>query len=359
MKPAAINIEASTAPSQPSTHADKSVAAWLFLSAGMVFAMAVIGAVTRLTESGLSMVEWRPLIGALPPLTQAEWERVFDLYRESPEYRLKNAGMDLAAFKQIFFWEWFHRFWGRAIGVVYALPLVYFAVAGRLKHGLLPLALLALCLGAGQGVWGWYMVQSGLVDRPSVSQYRLAGHLGLAFAIFGLLIWIGCRALRLPALGLAASAPPARGLLAAFGLLAVTVFWGALVAGLDAGLAYNTFPLMDGSLVPPGMWTIDPLWKNPFENTAMVQFIHRWLAIATLIAVLWACHSVMRQPGLPLPRKLAAAAMAVVTLQAGLGVATLLSQVSIPLAALHQAGAFALAGLLTAMTYCLVGGERR
>ena len=155
----------------------------------MVFAMAVIGAITRLTGSGLSMVEWRPLIGALPPLSEAEWQRVFDLYRETPEYRLRNAGMGLDAFKQIFFWEWFHRLWGRSIGLVFALPFAWFWMTGRIARPLLPRLAGLLVLGGLQGLLGWFMVKSGLVDRPSVSHYRLAAHLGLAVLIYGLLMW--------------------------------------------------------------------------------------------------------------------------------------------------------------------------
>lgn len=338
---------------------DRSVAYWLFACAAMVFAMAIVGAVTRLTESGLSMVEWRPLIGSLPPLSQAEWERVFALYQQSPEYTLKNAGMDLAAFKQIFFWEWLHRLWGRLIGLVYALPMAYFALRGRLTGGLMPLALVALALGAAQGLWGWYMVQSGLVDRPSVSQYRLAGHLSLAFAIYVLLIWTGCKALRLPSFGLRLGDRPAGGVLVSLTLLGLTVFWGALVAGLDAGLAYNTFPLMDGALLPQGVFSILPAWKNPFENTALVQFIHRWLAIAAALSILWWAHRLTKR-GLAGPvSRLAAAAMAMVCLQVGLGIATLLSHVALPLGVLHQGGALVLTGLLTAIAYRLLHPQGR
>lgn len=335
--------------------ANRPVGLWLFLCAGMVFAMAIIGAITRLTESGLSMVEWRPLIGWLPPLSEAEWARVFGLYQESPEFRLLNSSMDLAAFKQIFFWEWLHRVWGRLIGLAFAIPMVIFALRRQIPGDLWPWVLAAFALGAGQGLWGWYMVQSGLVDQPAVSQYRLAGHLGLAFIIFALLLWMGCRAYRIPRAGLRMSRSPASGLLASVILLAATIIWGAMVAGLDAGLAYNTFPLMDGAFFPAAGLSIVPWWANLFENTALVQFIHRWLAIGTLVVILWSGHSVVRSaPGLT-NKRLGLGLMAMACLQVGLGIATLLSFVALPLAALHQAGAFVLVGLLTLILYRLLG----
>lgn len=333
--------------------AARLIGGWLVACAAMVFAMAVIGAITRLTESGLSMVEWRPLIGALPPLSEAEWQRVFDLYRDTPEYRLKNAGMDLAAFKTIFFWEWFHRLWGRLIGLVFALPLLALWLTGRVgRVGHVPhlgwkLAGL-LVLGGLQGVMGWVMVQSGLIDRPSVSQYRLAAHLGLAFLIFGLLLWLAWRLFEDPAAPAAAPTPrPVRGhLWGTVAMAATTVLWGALVAGLDAGLAYNTWPLMDGRLLPPEASSLTPWWLNPLENTAMVQFVHRWLAIATAAAVLALAVSVRRRRVAPRVRRTVDLAAAMVLVQVALGVATLLTRVWIPAAALHQAGALVLIALL-------------
>jgi len=333
----------------------RAVAIWLYSCAAMVFAMAIIGAITRLTESGLSMVEWRPLVGSIPPLSQAEWERVFGLYQQSPEFRLLNSSMDLAAFKKIFFWEWLHRFWGRLIGLAFALPLLVFAVRRQIPKDLWPSILVAFLLGAGQGLWGWYMVQSGLVDQPSVSQYRLAGHLSLAFLIFILLVWIGNRAWGLSRLGLRVSSHPTGGLVFSVLLLALTVFWGALVAGLDAGLAYNSFPLMDGAFFPAAGFTIIPFWSNFFENTALVQFIHRWLAIATMVGIVWSAHAVVRKTHDTTVRRLGAALIVMVCLQVGLGIATLLSFVALPLGALHQAGAFVLVGLLTVILYKLSG----
>ena len=333
-------------PAIPRRDSDRAIAYWLLACAAMVFAMAVIGAITRLTGSGLSMVEWRPLIGALPPLSEAEWQRVFDLYRETPEYQKINAGMGLEAFKQIFFWEWFHRLWGRSIGLVFALPFAWFWLTGRIARPLMPRLIGFLVLGGLQGLLGWYMVKSGLVDRPSVSHYRLAAHLGLAVLIYGLLVWQAWELLVRTAP--VAAAGLRRHMLAATVLVAVTMLWGAFVAGLDAGLAYNSFPLMDGHLLPPEAWNLIPIWLNPLDNTAMVQFIHRWLAIGTALVVLalW-FRSRSAEPALRLATGLAAV---IAGLQVLLGIATLLAEVPVSLGAAHQAGALV---LLTALLWCV------
>lgn len=308
---------------------------WLAATAFMVFAMAVIGAITRLTESGLSMVEWKPLIGAMPPLSDAEWNRVFDLYRQTPEYRHINQGMTLDEFKYIFFWEWFHRLWGRLIGLVYAVPLAVFWVKNMIPQGYKRKFLALLALGGLQGFMGWFMVMSGLVDRPSVSHYRLAAHLGLAFIIFGYLVWL-LDGLSPKIKSQNTSFCLRRHGWAALFLTACTIVWGAFVAGLDAGLIYNTFPHMGaGRIIPEDMWFLSPFWINIFENAATVQFTHRLLAMVTLVIVLsfaWRARS------------FALGGMAV--LQVGLGIATLLTQVSLPLAAMHQAGALLLLMLL-------------
>lgn len=336
----------------------RAVAYWLLFCAAMVFAMAVIGAITRLTESGLSMVEWEPLIGAIPPLNEAEWQRVFDLYRQTPEYRLKNFGMDLAGFKEIFFWEWFHRLWGRLIGLVFALPLIWFWLSGRLARARvaapgLGWKLIGLfVLGAAQGALGWYMVMSGLVDRPSVSHYRLAAHLGLACLIYVLLLWLAVDLLR-PAAAGDRERVAARGLLAhawvTVAMVSITMVWGAFVAGLDAGVVYNTFPLMDGRFLPPESWTLNPWWLNALDNTALVQFMHRWLAVSTALVAIALCFRGLR-PGAPASlRKIAGALGIMVVVQVLLGVSTLLLAVPVPLGAAHQAGALAVLGLAVLM----------
>jgi len=320
----------------------RALAIWLFVVAGSVGAMTVIGGITRLTESGLSMVEWRPLIGWLPPASHEEWMRVFELYRATPEYRHVNAGMSLADFQEIFWWEFIHRVWGRLIGVVYALPLLVFCLKGWIKGPLRGRMLLLLALGGLQGFIGWWMVASGLVDRPDVSHYRLAVHLAMAFAIAALLVWT--------ALDLVARRPaPAPAALrrhawAVVGAVGFVVVLGAFVAGTNAGLIYNTFPLMGGGIVPPDLLFLDPWWLNPLENIAAIQFQHRWVAILTVALILWLWA---RTRGAAVDRRPANMLAAVALLQACLGVATLLTLVWIPLAALHQAVALLL--LLTAV----------
>ena len=310
------------------THS-RQISNWLFLTAFMVFAMAVIGAVTRLTESGLSMVEWRPLIGALPPLSEAEWNRVFALYQQTPEYQKINVGMELEEFKNIFFWEWFHRLWGRMIGLVYALPLAYFWISKKIPDGFKGKLIIGLVLGGLQGVMGWYMVKSGLVDRPSVSHFRLAAHLSLAFIIFAYLLWIAFD-LRGNKAGNASFCLKRHGWIA-LAFVFTTIIWGAFVAGLDAGLIYNTWPKMGPHWIPPELSALVNIITEPVS----VQFTHRWIAIITALVVL---SFAWRTKSFPLA--------GMVFLQIGLGIATLMSQVAIPLAALHQAGAFILGGIL-------------
>ena len=302
---------------------------WLFFTAFMVFTMAVIGAITRLTESGLSMVEWRPLIGTLPPLNGEEWQRVFTLYQQSPEYQKTNMGMELSEFKNIFFWEWFHRLWGRLIGVAYALPLLYFSIRKQIPEGFRLKLFIGLLLGGSQGLMGWYMVKSGLIDRPSVSHFRLAAHLGLAFIIFAYLLWLAF-SLRNTISHTASFCEKRHGWVT-LGFVATTIIWGAYVAGLDAGLIYNSWPKMGASWIPPELAT----FTNIFFEPVSVQFIHRWLAAITAIIVLTFAYRM---------KNIALAGM--VLLQFSLGVMTLLSQVNISLAAMHQAGAFILVALM-------------
>lgn len=315
---------------------DKSqiIARWLYTCAGLVMVMIVVGAITRLTNSGLSMVEWRPLMGTLPPLNDAEWMRVFDLYKDSPQYQKVHFWMGMDDFKMIFFWEWFHRLLGRLIGLAYGLPLLFFWIKGWIPKGFHLKLFGMLVLGGLQGLMGWYMVKSGLVDHPEVSHYRLAAHLGLAFIILFFLTRLG--------LSLSPPAPrPHRGLLvhgwAALGILALTMIWGAYTAGLDAGLIYNdSFPKMGGQWVPHDALTHTPLWTAFFETHGGVQFVHRWLAIATLLtfAALW-WRAYRAQHTYPAIHALGA----MVLLQFTLGLATLFTHVALPIAVAHQAGA--------------------
>ncbi len=308
-----------------------AVRAWLAVLCGMIVIMVMLGGATRLTGSGLSMTEWQPLT-ILPPMTQDAWERAFAGYRASPEYAHKNFGMSLAEFKGIFWLEFIHRNWGRLIGAMVALPLVWFAARGAVDRPLAWRMAGLFVLGGLQGALGWFMVQSGLQDRPDVSQYRLAAHLGLAVLLYAALLWTTLTLRdphrRLSRLGMRA--------LAVGALVVVTMMSGAFVAGLDAGLTYNTFPLMDGRLIPNGWGTLSPWWLNPFENVTAAQFDHRVLALTTLAAALvlaWRGRDATPGP--------ARAVAAAVVGQTALGIATLLLVVPVPLAVLHQGGALA------------------
>ncbi len=324
---------------------EKAIAAWLFAVAALIVLMIILGGVTRLTHAGLSMVDWRPLTGWLPPLGEAEWEGVFARYRAYPEYRKFNLGMTLQEFKSIFWFEYAHRLLGRTIGVAFLAPFVVFAAKGWVGRKLAPTLIALFILGGLQGVLGWYMVKSGLVERPDVSQYRLAAHLVLALAILGSILWVAIGLARPKARpgpnGEAAIALTkwAWGLL---GLIFVTALSGAFVAGLDAGLVFNTFPLMGGVLVPEGLLDLSPGYLNFFENVVTVQFDHRVLAISVLAAVgvfWWRARKSVLTPGQRLATNLLTA---VALAQVVLGISTLLLAVPVPLAALHQAGAVAL-----------------
>jgi cytochrome c oxidase assembly protein subunit 15 len=336
-------VSASTAAAPPRSRApQRRVAAWLFVCCVLVFAMVVVGGVTRLTHSGLSIVEWQPIVGTLPPLDAAQWQETFAKYQQTPEYRKVNAGMSLAEFKDIFRWEYFHRLLGRAIGAVFLVPLIFFAARREIPREFTWKLATIFVLGALQGAMGWYMVKSGLVDDPRVSQFRLTAHLGLALAIFAAMLWIGL-SLVYPQRADLHTRPQRRARARSFALVALIflmVLTGGFVAGIRAGFAYNTFPLMNGVLVPSEIFLLEPAWRNFFYNMATVQFDHR--AIAWLLAVLapWFWWTLRRTRGLP-PRARAGGDLLLVLLavQIGLGIATLLLVVPVPLAAAHQAGA--------------------
>jgi cytochrome c oxidase assembly protein subunit 15 len=318
------------------------IAGWLLAVAAMVLVMVVIGGLTRLTHSGLSIVEWRPLTGWLPPLGDAAWQALFEQYRRFPEYRELNQGMTLAEFKGIFWLEFIHRVWGRLIGLAFLVPFVFFLVRGWIARPMVPRLVLLFVLGGLQGALGWFMVMSGLVDRPDVSQYRLVAHLGLAMVIYAALIWV---ALSLQA-GANPAPPPlrlARWALPLTGLVFLTALSGGFVAGIDAGFAYNTFPLMDGELIPRHLLAGRPFYLSFFEDVTTVQFTHRLLAITTLGCVLAFSRAAWRDPAAPPRARLATAVLAAAALvQFGLGVATLVLIVPVALAAAHQAGALVL-----------------
>jgi len=320
----------------------RPVAAWLFVCCALVFAMIVVGGVTRLTHSGLSITEWQPIVGALPPLNDAQWQEAFARYRLTPEYQQVNKGMSLAEFQGIFWWEYFHRLLGRVIGAVFLLPLLWFIVRRSIPAGCASKLFGIFVLGGLQGAMGWYMVKSGLVDDPRVSQFRLTAHLGLALVIFAAMGWVGLSLVYPRPVVPAAAAQIAvrRWAAGVAALLFFMALTGGFVAGIRAGFAYNTFPLMNGHVVPPELFMIDPWWTNFFYNMATVQFDHRltaWL-LAVVVPLFW--WRLRRTEGLP-PRARAGGhlLLALLTLQIALGIATLVLVVPVALAAAHQAGA--------------------
>jgi cytochrome c oxidase assembly protein subunit 15 len=334
---------------------DRTLAGWLLVCCTLIFAMVILGGVTRLTGSGLSMVEWKPVTGLLPPLGQDAWESEFDKYRGSPEYRMINVGMDLDGFKNIYWLEYSHRLLGRSIGFAFLLPFLYFLARRRIASALTPRLLGLFLLGGLQGLMGWYMVKSGLVDNPHVSQYRLTAHLLLAFVIYGYMLWL---ALDLWYPRPSRPSQPAHERLRgpALGLTLWTLFTiasGGFVAGLKAGFAYNTFPLMDGHWIPRVMWLLDPWWHNLFENIATVQFNHRLLALLTLAGIL-AIWLAGRGAGLGARARLALhLLLAAGLLQVALGISTLLLHVPLSLAAAHQGGALLLFSALVFFNHAL------
>lgn len=319
---------------------------WLYLVLVVLAALVLVGGATRLTGSGLSITEWRPIHGVVPPLSDAEWQEEFDKYREIPQYQQINKGMSLDEFKTIFWWEWVHRFLARFVGVVFAVPMLFFWATGRVEKGLGPKLLGLLALGGLQGAIGWWMVTSGLVERVSVSQIRLAVHLTLACIIFAA-IMVVARSLAPHSEGAAdAGTRRVAGFLVLLTL--VQIFLGGLVAGLDAGLSYTTWPKMDGAFVPDGLLILQPAWHNFVENPKTVQFVHRCVAYLLLAAAL--AHLVVvnrRQPGTTHARR-ALVLSGLVVLQAAIGIATLVHQVPLSWALLHQAGALAVLGFAAA-----------
>jgi cytochrome c oxidase assembly protein subunit 15 len=335
----------------------RAVGLWLVVCCAMVFLMVVLGGATRLTESGLSMVEWRPVTGWLPPLSDAAWQASFDAYRRSPEFQKMNFWMSLADYKAIFWLEYIHRLWGRLIGVVFLLPFLWFALRRRID-GRLGWQLAGLfVLGGLQGGLGWYMVASGLVDRPDVSQYRLAAHLGVAVAIYGWMLWLalGCLAPRRRAAG---PRPLGGAVWLLIGWVGLTLVAGAFVAGMDAGFIYNTYPLMGDRLVPESAFEMAPWWINFFENAALVQFVHRLLGTALPFIALGFWLAARRAAITDRAWRAAGWMALAAVLQMALGIATLLAHVPVPLGVAHQAGAQVVLGLALWTAYELRGDRR-
>ena len=316
----------------------KAIRIWLYAICLLILAMVVVGGATRLTESGLSITEWKPIHGVIPPLSVAEWEEELEKYRQIPEYQLINKGMSLQEFKVIFWWEWSHRLLGRLIGVAFFVPMVWFWARGRVEPWLKPWLVAGLALGGLQGAIGWWMVASGLVDRVDVSQYRLATHLTLACLIFAYLFGLARYLAFAPGRRPSAARAHPLSLVAALLVAAVfiQIFLGGLVAGLKAGHSFNTWPLMDGALVPSGLWMMSPVWLNHFESVLTVQFQHRvaaYVVVALAIAVFWA---IARRADTRHLRAAGLAASAVLLAQMTIGIATLIGQIPFGLALLHQ-----------------------
>ena len=333
---------------------NRAVATWLLICCGLVFAMVVLGGFTRLTGSGLSMVDWRPLMGILPPIGDAEWQRTFEMYQLSPEFQKVNSAFGVEDFKSIFWLEYLHRLLGRTIGIVFLVPFIFFFAKGYIRPGEWAKYLLMFVLGGMQGVLGWYMVKSGLVDVPQVSQYRLTAHLVAAFIIYAYMFWVAMSLLH-PRADNASQHPWYGRTLALFVLISTTVVSGGFVAGLKAGKIYNTFPMMGDHWLPPGLMALEPFWRNFFDNMTTVQFDHRYLAITTfvLVVVYW-----FKLRGTDVPARAKTAVNALLhtaILQVALGITTLLLAVPVILGATHQAVAM----LLFTISLYLVHALRR
>jgi heme a synthase len=327
-------------PGAASFAGSRAVETWLWIVAALVFAMIVVGGATRLTGSGLSITEWKPILGTIPPLNEADWQAAFEKYKQIPQYALVNSGMALSEFKFIYAWEWSHRLLGRIIGFAFALPFLFFWLTGRLRDGQPARLLSVLALGGLQGAIGWYMVSSGLADRVDVSQYRLALHLTVAFLLLGTLVWFALDEQAQRGGAFVSGAPsPVRGFaIAIVGLVLVQVVLGAFVAGLKAGLVYNTWPDMNGQFVPSDYWMEHRGLLSVFESHAAAQFNHRISAYLVAIAALYQLWKVTRaEVGYAVVRS-AHVLVAAIFVQMVIGIATLLWNVPLNLGLLHQAG---------------------
>ena len=331
-----------------------AIRTWLYFLAALVVAMILVGGATRLTDSGLSITEWKPITGAIPPLGEAQWLAEFEKYKQIPEYHLINKGMSLAEFKLIFWWEWGHRLLGRLIGIAFFIPFVFFWIRKQIPTWLMPHLIVIFVLGGLQGALGWFMVMSGLVERVDVSQYRLAAHLGAAFVILGFILWTAyrCSGLR-PAQDAAVGR---RGAMILGTAIFVQILLGALVAGLDAGMTYNTWPLMDGRLVPGEMFMSSPWYINLFENVRTVQFDHR--VIAYLVLGMAVVHTARLAAAGAAQARAAVIIAGLLFAQAALGIWTLLAVVPLELGLAHQFGAVVAFAAVLAQLATLTGTEQ-
>jgi cytochrome c oxidase assembly protein subunit 15 len=310
----------------------------LLFCAAMVYLMIVVGGITRLTQSGLSMVEWAPIMGIIPPLNEMQWLEVFEKYRTSPEYLKVNAGMSLQAFKQIFYWEYGHRVLGRVIGMIYLFPLLYFVARGMVPRAWSGRLVFLFVLGGLQGLMGWYMVKSGLVDIPRVSHYRLAAHFGLAVIIFSLMFWYAMDFLRGERRMLSVSNKYLEATGMVVGLVFLMMLSGAFVAGTKAGFIMNTFPTMNGQWLPDGLLAMTPLGRNLFDNAITVQFTHRLIAVLLICAIANCFIIASRQRF----KTNVGVLVLLLIVQVSLGISALVYRVPVALGAAHQAGAVAL-----------------
>ncbi|MEO5345617.1 MAG: COX15/CtaA family protein [Magnetococcus sp. YQC-9] len=339
----------------------RQVGIWLFICCALVYAMLALGGITRLTGSGLSMVEWQPLIGTLPPMDQNAWQELFAKYQLTPEFKHINHDMDLNGFKGIFWLEYFHRLLGRSVGLVFFLPFAWFYWRKKLDRPTMIRLGLIFLVGGLQGVMGWLMVKSGLINDPHVSPYRLTAHLGLAFIVYGWMLWTGLE-LFIGVEGLPTGRPPQwlkSASLTILVLISVTILSGGFVAGAKAGYGYNTFPLMHGQWFPDAYFELQPAWLNLFENPAAIQWDHRLLATITFFAVLGYGMLGVRSGA---PARIHTSyyyLMMAMVLQVALGIATLLLHVPISLAWMHQVWSMALFSIAMFIHFYMQSGQSR
>lgn len=333
---------------------ERAIAVWLLACCALIFIMVVVGGATRLTRSGLSMVEWKPITGMVPPINEKEWQHSFDKYKQFPEYQKINKDMSLGEYKAIFWFEYGHRLLGRLIGFVFLLPFLYFLIRKKIPRQLTPKLIVMFVLGGLQGLLGWYMVKSGLVNNPHVSQYRLAAHLIAAIMIYGFIFWVALSLLKNKTISGSNINPLAKMGMGLTGLVVVMIVSGALVAGTKAGFVFNTFPLMSGQWLPPGGMSMQPWYLNFFENLATVQFSHRFIALLLflLIPFYWwqgqkAEIDKTTQTGFHI-------LLAILVIQITLGITTLIYIVPVSLGVAHQAGALALFTSALYLTHRLV-----
>ena len=339
----------------PQGQHDRQIAYWLFFCAAVIFGMILLGGVTRLTSSGLSMVDWKPIMGVIPPMTQTDWQEMFLKYQQFPEYQKINVGMSLEDFKPIFMYEYLHRVLGRLIGVIFIVPFLFFYFSRRIKTGLTPKLVIMLIGGGCQGLLGWYMVKSGLVDNPHVSQYRLTAHLGAAVLIYGFILWTAF------GLVLTARAQPVELQRFSIGLSALIylmILSGGLVAGTHAGNAYSTWPLMGDSFVPAGLYAMTPAWLSAFEDITTIQFNHRMFAYLIVALVVAFAIRAFRFGVVGRLKVGIFCLIGLLGMQVTLGISTLIFYVPIPVAAAHQVGAVALLTASLFISHCLSNGLR-